>query len=199
MLIDSNVIDIELENLSKDQVFWFNTSKLDAIVQVKNVTAVIVRTYAPDVVPPQTWWIWVDTVWWKAYMAVATNYITDWSMLWVLWWAIWDKKIAVWNSSWNLTSYTNLWYDNSSWILSVPIANISTEYRVWNTKVVWSRQTASYTSDPESSAYTGIDNAQSWTPYAQLTDINALRVAYEALRVWYENLRTALQTHGLIS
>lgn len=44
-----------------------------------------------------------------------------------------------------------------------------------------------YTSDPESSAYTGIDNLQAGTPYAQVTDLNALRVAYENLRAFVED------------
>lgn len=45
-----------------------------------------------------------------------------------------------------------------------------------------------YTPDTESSAYTGIDNAQGGTPYAKLTDVNALRTAYENLRTSYDNL-----------
>lgn len=49
------------------------------------------------------------------------------------------------------------------------------------------RTLSAYTSDPENSAYTGIDNAQAGTPYAKLTDLNALRVAYENLRVFVEN------------
>lgn len=46
---------------------------------------------------------------------------------------------------------------------------------------------SAYTSDPESSVYTGIDNAQAGTPYATVTDLNALRVAYENLRVFTED------------
>jgi hypothetical protein len=44
-----------------------------------------------------------------------------------------------------------------------------------------------YTPDDESGAYTGIDNAQGGTPYAQLTDLNALRTAYENLRAFVED------------
>ena len=64
---------------------------------------------------------------------------------------------------------------------------------------------AAYTADTESSAYTGIDNAQGGTPYAQLTDLNALRVAYENLRAFTEDLAQHhnsvvddLQTIGLV-
>lgn len=64
---------------------------------------------------------------------------------------------------------------------------------------------AAYTSDPESSAYTGIDNAQAGTVYAQLTDLNALRVAYETLRVHAEDtaqmvnaILDDLQLYGLL-
>lgn len=51
---------------------------------------------------------------------------------------------------------------------------------------------AAYTSDPESSVYTGIDNAQVGSVYAQLADLNALRVAYETLRVLSEDVAQAL-------
>lgn len=44
-----------------------------------------------------------------------------------------------------------------------------------------------YTSDPESSAYTGIDNLQVGAVYAQVADLNTLRVAYENLRVLTED------------
>ena len=50
------------------------------------------------------------------------------------------------------------------------------------------RTFSAYTSDPEGSAYTGIDNLQLGTPYAQLADLNALRVAYETLRVHAEDI-----------
>jgi hypothetical protein len=51
-----------------------------------------------------------------------------------------------------------------------------------------SRTVNAYTTDAESGAYTGIDNAQAGTPYAQLTDLNALRTAYENLRASYDNV-----------
>jgi len=67
------------------------------------------------------------------------------------------------------------------------------------------RTVNAYTTDAESGAYTGIDNAQAGTPYAQLTDLNSLRTAYENLRASYDNLlqvTTALiddlQSTGLI-
>lgn len=50
------------------------------------------------------------------------------------------------------------------------------------------RTLAAYTADNESAAYTGIDNAQVGTVYAQLTDLNALRTAYENLRAFVEDL-----------
>lgn len=50
------------------------------------------------------------------------------------------------------------------------------------------RTVNAYISDPENSAYTGIDNAQGSTPYAKLTDLNALRTAYETLRASHDNL-----------
>ena len=52
-----------------------------------------------------------------------------------------------------------------------------------------------YTPDSEGSAYTGIDNAQAGTVYAQLTDLNALRVAYENLRGFAEDLAGVVNAH----
>jgi len=63
-----------------------------------------------------------------------------------------------------------------------------------------SRTHAAYTSDPESSAYTGAADGE-----AKLVDLNALRVAYENLRVAYEStsqvlnqLLDDLQANGLL-
>lgn len=64
-----------------------------------------------------------------------------------------------------------------------------------------SRTVAAYTSDPESSAYTGAADGE-----AKLADLNALRVAYENLRVHHEStvqvlnqLIDDLQAYGLIA
>lgn len=51
-----------------------------------------------------------------------------------------------------------------------------------------SRTVNAYTSDAESSAYTGIDNLQIGNVYAQLGDLNSLRTAYENLRAMADNL-----------
>lgn len=51
-----------------------------------------------------------------------------------------------------------------------------------------SRTVNAYTTDSESVAYTGIDNAQVGTPYAQVSDLNSLRTGYENLRASYDNL-----------
>jgi hypothetical protein len=48
------------------------------------------------------------------------------------------------------------------------------------------RTVPAYTTDAESGAYTGIDNAQAGTVYAQVTDLNALRTAYENIRASYD-------------
>lgn len=50
------------------------------------------------------------------------------------------------------------------------------------------RTLSAYTADNESAAYTGIDNAQAGTVYAQLADLNNLRTAYENLRALTEDL-----------
>lgn len=53
-----------------------------------------------------------------------------------------------------------------------------------------------YTTDTESSAYTGLATGEAGTPYAKLTDINALRVAYENLRTSYDNLIQVVRGMG---
>lgn len=65
-----------------------------------------------------------------------------------------------------------------------PVVRASAITQTYSTST---RTLAAYTPDSESGAYTGIDNAQGGTPYAQLTDLNALRVAYENLRAFVEN------------
>ena len=69
----------------------------------------------------------------------------------------------------------------------------------WNSAPVTQPATNAYTSDSEGSAYSGIDNAQGGTVYAQLTDLNALRVAYETLRASYDDLLTKIKTTGLVA
>ncbi len=63
-----------------------------------------------------------------------------------------------------------------------------------------------YTSDPESSAYTGQDNAQAGTVYAKVADLNQLRTAYETLRAMAENVQQVVnqviddhQAYGLLA
>jgi hypothetical protein len=72
--------------------------------------------------------------------------------------------------------------------------------KVNGTQVLGPQQTGpTYTADDESAAYTGIDNAQTGTPYASLTDLNALREAYENLRAAFDSLLalTGAAGHGL--
>lgn len=56
-----------------------------------------------------------------------------------------------------------------------------------------------YTTDPESGAYSGIATGVAGTPYAQLNDLNSLRVAYENLRASYDDLRTKLKNTTLVA
>jgi hypothetical protein len=50
------------------------------------------------------------------------------------------------------------------------------------------RTVNAYTTNAQSGAYTGIATGVGATPYAQLTDLNLLRVAYENLRASHDNL-----------
>ena len=54
MQIDSNQIENEVQAAMAERDYGFNMQKLDAVQQVRNVTAVIVRTAAPTSPPPQT-------------------------------------------------------------------------------------------------------------------------------------------------
>lgn len=53
---------------------------------------------------------------------------------------------------------------------------------------------SAYTPDVESSAYTGIASGVGGTPYASLTDLNALRVAVENLRAHGEDIGKLLNS-----
>lgn len=88
------------------------------------------------------------------------------------------------------------------WWGATPVVRASAYTQTYTTT---SRTHAAYTSDPESSAYTGIDNLQAGTPYAKLSDLNTLRIAYENLRVGVESAKAVLnqmlddlQSYGLL-
>lgn len=73
------------------------------------------------------------------------------------------------------------------------------------------QEMAAYTADPESSAYTAVvvttvpatlgdaAAAADLQGLAKLTDVNALRVAYETLRAAYADIRAKLVTAGIIA
>ena len=69
----------------------------------------------------------------------------------------------------------------------------------WNVTPVIQQATNAYTSDGEGAAYTGIDNLQVGTPYAQVSDLNQLRVAYETLRASYDDLLAKLKVTGIVA
>lgn len=64
----------------------------------------------------------------------------------------------------------------------------------WASAPATKQTLAAYTTDPESSAYTGAADGE-----AKLTDLNSLRVAYENLRAMVDDLRTKLQTTTLVA
>lgn len=47
-----------------------------------------------------------------------------------------------------------------------------------------------YTTDPESTPYTGLATGLGATPYASVVDMNSLRVAYETLRAAFDDFKT---------
>lgn len=55
-----------------------------------------------------------------------------------------------------------------------------------------------YTTDSEAGAYSGLATALGGTPYAAVSDLNALRTAYENLRASYDDLRAKLKITTLV-
>jgi hypothetical protein len=76
----------------------------------------------------------------------------------------------------------HIWNENGE---IIKLYKTGTYTQTYNTA---SRTVNAYTPDTESVAYTGIDNLQVGTVYAQVSDLNTLRVAYENLRTSYDNL-----------
>ena len=70
---------------------------------------------------------------------------------------------------------------------------------IWGVTPIVQPVTNAYTSNSQGSAYTGIDNLQVGSVYAQLSDLNLLRVAYDNLRASYDNLLTKLKTTGIVA
>lgn len=69
----------------------------------------------------------------------------------------------------------------------------------WNATPVVQQVTNAYSTDDESSAYSGIDNLQVGSVYAQVSDLNQLRTAYENLRASYDDLLTKLKNTGVVA
>jgi len=72
-----------------------------------------------------------------------------------------------------------------------PVAKAAAYTQTYSTA---DRTLSAYTADNESGAYTGIDNAQAGSVYATLTDLNALRTAYENLRAFVEDIAGMLNS-----
>lgn len=86
----------------------------------------------------------------------------------------------------------DVWYDSrlkfrrSSTTEIIPSAAAQSAYT--QTYSIAARTVNAYTTDAESSAYAGIDSVQIGNVYAQLSDLNSLRTAYENLRAMADNL-----------
>jgi hypothetical protein len=72
---------------------------------------------------------------------------------------------------------------------ATPIARPSPYTQVYTTNT---KTLAAYSPIVESTVFTGINNTQSGSPYAQVSDLNNLRGAYENLRLFSENLGQVL-------
>jgi len=192
MLLIENKQKEKIDKLMTQIVYWFNSWKLDWISQIKNVTAVVVRNYAPNIVPPQTWWIWVDPLHWKSYISVWVSAVSDWSLLWVLWGWIGDTNIAVWNASWNITSYTTLWFINATWILYTPNIAVNTNllytdsvnWKIW----IW-LTTPAYKLDilSDTQSYLNIQRVWATTWYFRIENYTATAWVFSAIFRWRSN------------
>lgn len=138
------------------------------------------------------------------------------------------RKLRIWNArnngrlsqnlstdgtNWNLDntstsglliSYGNLAYSISFATAGANPRTIGVQFAVTPTAIgFWgstaTKQTlAGYVSNSQGVSYSGIASGVVGTPYAQVNDLNALRTAYENLRVMCEDLRTKLQNTTLV-
>lgn len=120
-----------------------------------------------------------------------------------------DREVGRWNARWNVATDASragemlyqvqdsggnrtvmtMRANGSAGMLSffgaTPVVRAAALTQTYSTA---DRTLSAYTPDDESAAYTGIDNAQAGTVYARLSDLNALRAAYENLRVFCEDV-----------
>jgi hypothetical protein len=77
---------------------------------------------------------------------------------------------------------------------AVPVPRPSAYSQVYTTST---KTLAAYTANTQSTVYVGIASGQSGSPYAQVSDLNNLRAAYENLRKLNEN--TAQMLNALLN
>lgn len=68
----------------------------------------------------------------------------------------------------------------------------------WGSAAVIKQILNGYVSNSQNIAYNGIGASVAGTPYAQVADLNSLRIAYENLRQGMEDLRTKMQTSTFV-
>lgn len=85
---------------------------------------------------------------------------------------------------------------------AIPISTPGTYIQEYTTT---SRTVNAYTSNPQGTTYAGIASGVAGTPYAQVSDLNSLRAAYENLRLMSEDIFAVLnqliddlRSYGLI-
>lgn len=72
---------------------------------------------------------------------------------------------------------------------ATPVARPGSYVQTYTTNT---RNLGAYTAAPASTVYTGLASGQAGTPYAQASDLNSLRAAYENLRIFSENTTQVL-------
>lgn len=82
--------------------------------------------------------------------------------------------------------------------LSSTFSLTATTMGFWGSTAASKQVLNSYTSNSQSSTYLGIATGVAGTPYAQVNDLNSLRIAYENLRQGFEDLRTKMQNSTFV-
>lgn len=86
----------------------------------------------------------------------------------------------------------------NSWTPTLNLAMTDTTLGFFGATAAAKQTLNSYSTNTQGSAYSGIATGVGGSPYAQVNDLNTLRVAYENLRASYDDLRTKLQTTTLV-
>lgn len=126
MLTIESTLDQKLLELAMGSKPWYSSPPIDALTQVKNWAAVIVRDYDPDVAPWDYWRTWINSLTWDEFISNwisgVWNWVTPWwtPWLWLYWRNTWivfsatdHNTVARW--AWDINMPDGTTYSISSW------------------------------------------------------------------------------------